>query len=75
MVVTPVTRWSLRPASLRDLNMVENQRDSVKMAVTTALSAGLRTSLRDRGGVRSFAPPSATWFLENGVHKLERRLA
>lgn len=37
------------------LNMVDKQRDSVKMSVTKALTAWLRTSLRDRG-LPSFDP-------------------
>ena len=37
------------------LNMVEKQRDSVKMTVTKSLTAWLRTSIRDRN-LKTFDP-------------------
>ncbi len=49
------------------LNMVDKQRDSVKMTVTKSLTAWLRTSIRDRG-LPTFDPaflddPSATLYV------------
>jgi|EndMetStandDraft_3_1072993.scaffolds.fasta_scaffold89262_3 hypothetical protein len=52
--------------SRRTLDMVDKQRDSAKMSVGNALTARLRTSLRDHGGVRSSAPPARLGFLDNG---------